>query len=47
MDCFVKSYKHEGMEIFFKGTTAIISRTFVVNAALFVGYEAALKQMLK
>ncbi|EFA06681.1 solute carrier family 25 member 45 [Tribolium castaneum] len=45
IDCFYKSYQRDGLGIFFKGAPAIVMRTFPVNAALFVGYEAVLRHL--
>ncbi|XP_068896289.1 solute carrier family 25 member 45-like [Tenebrio molitor] len=42
VDCFYKSYKSHGFSVFFRGAPAILVRTFLVNAVVFIGYEATL-----
>lgn len=39
IDCFLKSYKADGMTVFFRGLTVTLVRALPVNAATFVGYE--------
>ncbi|XP_054264738.1 solute carrier family 25 member 45 isoform X1 [Macrosteles quadrilineatus] len=38
-DCIVKSYRHEGPQVFFRGFWLIILRSIPVNAVIFVSYE--------
>ncbi|XP_064086394.1 solute carrier family 25 member 45-like isoform X2 [Macrobrachium nipponense] len=42
IDCFVKSYKQEGLRVFGKGFTMMSLRAFPTNAAIFLGYETSL-----
>ncbi|XP_068243505.1 solute carrier family 25 member 45 isoform X2 [Palaemon carinicauda] len=42
IDCFVKSYREEGIRVFGKGFTMMCARAFPTNAAIFLGYETSL-----
>lgn len=43
VDCLRRSVAEEGASVLWRGLGACLSRAFVVNAAIFSGYEAALK----
>mmetsp|Transcript_1900 Transcript_1900/g.2906 ORF Transcript_1900/g.2906 Transcript_1900/m.2906 type:complete len:299 (-) Transcript_1900:61-957(-) len=38
-DCFIKSYREEGITVFTKGLGPTLVRAFPTNAAIFAGYE--------
>lgn len=42
-DCIVKSYKAEGVRVFFSGALMITLRAFPVNVAVFLCYEKSLE----
>ncbi|XP_046688394.1 solute carrier family 25 member 45 isoform X3 [Homalodisca vitripennis] len=39
LDCIIKSYKHDGITVFFRGYGVVALRALPVNAVTFVGYE--------
>ena len=41
-DCFYKSYKADGLSVFFRGAVAMSARAFPVNGVTFVVYETLL-----
>lgn len=41
-DCILKTYRGEGVRVFFSGMLMITLRAFPVNVAVFVGYEKSL-----
>eukprot|EP00743_Colponemidia_sp_Colp-15_P001943 GILK01002115.1.p1 GENE.GILK01002115.1~~GILK01002115.1.p1 ORF type:complete len:310 (-),score=50.22 GILK01002115.1:112-1041(-) len=43
LDCFTKTYRHEGAGALFKGFSACMLRAFPANAACFLAYEQAKK----
>lgn len=42
LDCMVKTYRGEGVKVFFSGTVMIVLRAFPVNVAVFLVYEKSL-----
>ena len=42
-DCFYKSYKADGLSVFFRGAVAMSARAFPVNGVTFVVYETLLE----
>ncbi|KAG7464983.1 hypothetical protein MATL_G00171380 [Megalops atlanticus] len=43
LHCIVKSYKTEGIHVFFRGATVNAVRGFPMSATMFLGYELSLK----
>jgi hypothetical protein len=43
VDCTVKSYKRDGLRVFGRGFVMCSFRSFLVNAATFLGYEWSLR----
>lgn len=43
VDCFRKSVKKDGAGVLFRGLTSAVCRAFIVNGAVFVAYESALR----
>lgn len=43
VDCFTRSFREEGIKVFFKGLTPALMRSFPVNATIFYVYELAAK----
>lgn len=43
VDCFRESLRAEGAAVFSRGLGACLTRAFIVNAAIFGGYEGAMK----
>ncbi|XP_004343393.1 solute carrier family 25 [Capsaspora owczarzaki ATCC 30864] len=43
VDCAVRSYRAEGLGVFFRGLTPTIARAFPCHAAVFLGYELTLR----
>ena len=41
-DCFKKSYRQEGLQVFFKGFGTALLRAFPLHAFIFLGYEATI-----
>nr|CAD7438345.1 unnamed protein product [Timema bartmani] len=39
LDCFIKSYRHDGLAVFGRGFLVNTLRAFPVNGAIFVGFE--------
>lgn len=46
-DCIYKSFKTDGMQIFFKGFFVTAIRAFPVNVVIFLGYEKTLNLLNK
>lgn len=42
-DCIAKTYRAEGVRVFFSGTVMITLRAFPVNVVVFVCYEKSLR----
>lgn len=47
VDCLRRSVAEEGPSVLLRGLTACLLRAFVVNAAIFAGYEAAMGSLTK
>jgi len=43
VDCIIKSYKRDGLRVFGRGFVMCSFRSFLVNAATFLGYEWSLR----
>ena len=43
LDCTVKSFRQEGIVVFFRGISAALVRAFPLHGAVFVGYETCMK----
>ncbi|WOL02164.1 mitochondrial arginine transporter BAC2-like [Canna indica] len=46
VDCFRKSVQEEGVSVLFRGLGTAVTRAFVVNGAIFVAYESALRSLV-
>ena len=44
-ECAVRSYREEGISVFFKGLTPALLRAAPLHASIFVGYEMTLKTL--
>jgi solute carrier family 25 carnitine/acylcarnitine transporter 20/29 len=42
-DCAVKSYRAEGIPVFFRGLSASLIRAFPLHGMVFLGYEITMK----
>ncbi|XP_022842653.1 mitochondrial arginine transporter BAC2-like [Olea europaea var. sylvestris] len=42
-DCFIRSVKEEGYSVLWRGLGTAVARAFLVNGAIFTGYETALR----
>ncbi|XP_069508697.1 solute carrier family 25 member 48 isoform X2 [Ambystoma mexicanum] len=45
LDCIHRSYKNEGLKVFFRGVTVNAIRGFPMSAAMFLSYELSLKAL--